>query len=255
MSEAIKALIVDDMPLMRNQLRAMLADFFPEITICGEAGNVPDAVKLILTEQPQIIFLDVEMPGYSGLELVKFIPPNQIQGHIVFITAHADYALNAFELSAIDYLLKPVKIPELIRAVNRVKEQLTLKQHQNYIALKDNLEEANPLEKKLVLRQADAIRFVALKEVAHIKADGPYCHFHLTNGIKETIAKPMGEYERLQHTGYFFRTHRSHLVNITFIDRISKADGGFVVLKDGTEVPLVADKRQHLLDAMERFIA
>lgn len=255
MSNGIKALIVDDMPLMRNQLRAMLGDYFPEIAVCGEAGNVPDAAKLILAEQPHIIFLDVEMPEYSGLELMKFIPPEQITGQIIFITAHSEYALGAFELSAIDFLLKPLKLPDLIRAVNRAKEQITLLQQHTYKALHENLATTNPMDKKLVLRQSDAIRFIALRDIAHVKADGPYSHFHLTNGDKETIAKPMGEYDRLQHTGYFFRTHRSHLVNITFIDRISKADGGFVVLKDGTEVPLVADKRQHLLDAMERFIA
>lgn len=248
-----KALIVDDMPLMRSQLRAILADFFPDIAVCGEAANVPDAVKLILAEQPDIIFLDVEMPEYSGLELVKFIAPEQIKGQIIFITAHSEYALQAFDLSAVDYLLKPLKIADLIRAVNRAKTQLVLEQQQLYQTLKTNQLEEHPLNKTLVLRQAEAIKFIALRDIVYLKADGPYSHFLLSNGGSEIIAKPMAEYERLQLTGYFFRTHRSYLVNITHISKISKADGGAVILKDGTEIPLATDRRPQLVEAMERF--
>lgn len=237
----MKALIVDDENNARLALRGILELHFPEIEVADEAKDLPEAVRKINLLQPDLVFLDIEMPGYSGMELVNFFEPDQVKFKIIFVTAYSDYALQAFEISAIDYLLKPVRKEQIARALEKIFPT-TNSQIQ---ALRDNLSDGN--EKRIGLQLGDGLLFVKLGDLLYLKADGSYTHIYLADGQKLTVTKKLLEYEKLALWGDFMRIHRSHIINLNKISRILKQDGGIVVMCDGEEFSISPEKKQALM--------
>ncbi len=237
----MKVLIVDDETNARLALRGILELHFPEIDIAGEAKDLPEAVRKIHQIQPDVVFLDIEMPGYSGLELVNFFESDQISFKIVFVTAYSEYALQAFEISAIDYLLKPIRKEQIGRAL----EKLTPTSKLQMEALRENLDDA--AHKRIALQLSDGLLFVELNDVLYLVADGSYTHIHLRDGQKLTVTKKLLEYEKLEQWGNFMRIHRSHIINLSMISRILKQDGGIVVMCDGKQFSISNDKKQALM--------
>lgn len=239
------AIIIDDETNARLSLKGMLEEYFTDITIVGEAKDVPDGVKLIHATKPQIVFLDIEMPGHSGLTLLDFFDKTAIDFKIIFVTAYSEYALNAFELAAIDYILKPVKKVDLQRALLRVNDHQT----QQLDVLKINQEPNS--DKKIALNTSQGLLFVHLNEIIYLKADGSYTHIYLTNNRKITVTKRLNEYERLEKVGRFLRIHRSQIINLNHISRILKQDGGTVIMSNSEELSISNEKKQLLLDTLE----
>ncbi|MDP2161634.1 MAG: response regulator [Flavobacterium sp.] len=242
----MNVIIVDDEKNARLALRGILEENFPEVTILDECVDVPSAVKSIHKHQPDLVFLDISMPGYSGLELFKFLDESELNFKVVFVTAYSEYALNAFELSAADYILKPVRLEALQRALNKVKENKT----NNFRVLQENLEE--PQHKKVALQTGDGLTFLLLENILYLKADGSYTHFITTDNKKITVTKKIADFERLEQMGSFLRIHRSHLINYNRIQKIMKQDGGTVVMDNGDLLSISTDKKQQLLDLFER---
>jgi two-component system, LytTR family, response regulator len=242
MEGQIKAIIVDDEVNARLVLKGMLEELYPEVVIAAEAKNIPEAVKAIHKHEPNLVFLDIEMPGHSGLEILEFFDRDNIKFKIIFVTAYSEYAINAFELSAIDYLLKPVRKEHLQRAISRLEPNVT----HNYNTLFNNLYEPN--NKKIVLKTGDGMLFINLDEIIYLKADGSYTNFYLTDGQVILVSKKLIEYERLEQIGRFMRIHRSHIINLNHIKKILKADGGFIVMSNNEELSISMEKRQFLLD-------
>lgn len=242
----MNVIIVDDEKNARLALRGILEENFPEVIILDECVDVPSAVKSIHKHQPDLVFLDISMPGYSGLELFKFLDESELNFKVVFVTAYSEYALNAFELSAADYILKPVRLEALQRALNKVKENKT----NNFRVLQENLEE--PQHKKVALQTGDGLTFLLLENILYLKADGSYTHFITTDNKKITITKKIADFERLEQMGSFLRIHRSHLINYNRIQKIMKQDGGTVVMDNGDLLSISTDKKQQLLDLFER---
>lgn len=242
----MKVIIVDDEKNARLALRGILEENFPEVTILDECIDVPTAVKSIHKHQPDLVFLDISMPGYSGLELFKFLDESEIRFKVVFVTAYSEYAVNAFELSAADYILKPVRLEALQRALNKVKENKI----NNIRVLQENLEE--PHYKKVALQTGDGLTFLLLENILYLKADGSYTHFITTDNKKITVTKKIADFERLEQMGSFLRIHRSHLINYNRIQKIMKQDGGTVVMDNGDMLSISTDKKQQLLDLFER---
>lgn len=240
----MNVLLVDDELNARLALRGILEENFPEITILDECKDDPEAVKSIHKNQPDLVFLDISMPGYSGLELLQFFG-DSINFKIVFVTAYSEYAINAFELSAVDYILKPVKIDALERAINKVKETVG-----NLEILKENL--ANNQPQKLALQTGDGITFLNLDEILYLKADGSYTHFITTSNKRITVSKRLSEYERLEQLGSFLRIHRSHLINYNCIQKFLKQDGGTVVMENGDMLSISNEKKQALMDLFSK---
>ncbi|MDP5077582.1 MAG: response regulator, partial [Nonlabens sp.] len=174
----MKALIIDDEPKAREVLKILLEDHCPEVTEISSAPNLLEGVALIKSELPDLVFLDIEMPQHSGLEITEFIDKDHFNFEIIFTTAYSDYAIQAFQLNAIDYLLKPLRPEKLKQALKRVielrgKTQLT----ERLLELKNSFKEAN--FSKIALPYADGIKFVEFDNIIAIKADGMYTDFHL----------------------------------------------------------------------------
>jgi two-component system LytT family response regulator len=235
----IRAIIIDDEAHARLALRGIITEELQHVEVIDEAKNLPDGVKLIHKHKPDVVLLDIEMPSYSGLQILDFFNTDDIDFKIVFVTAYSQYALNAFQLSAIDYLVKPVQYEDLLRAFSKV--QPTAKE--NMIGLSSLL--SNEVKKKIVLNSNGVQELLELDNIMYIKADGSYCDVVLCDK-KICVTKRLSEFDKLEELGPFLRIHRSHLININFIKKISKADGGSVFMSDHTELSISKEKRPEL---------
>lgn len=245
----MKAIIVDDELNARLSLRGILEENFPNIIIVGESKDVPSAVKAIHEYKPDLVFLDISMPGYSGLELLKFFDESQITFKIIFVTAFSEYAINAFELSAVGYILKPVRVDALEKALHKIMDNSN--NLEKLKALQNNME--NPLEKKVALNTGDGITFLELHDILYLKADGSYTHFYTTNRHRITVAKKISDFERLEAMGNFLRIHRSHIINLGRIQKILKQDGGTVIMENGESLSISADRKATLFEKFQNF--
>ena len=241
----IKAIIVDDEPNARKALRGMLNEQFEEVLVLADCGNVPEAVKMINRFKPDLIFLDIDMPGYSGFELLDFFDEQQIWFKIIFVTAYSEYSLKAFESSAVDYILKPVRLEHMKRALRKVN--INSPSPIQYKVLRDNFNLQN--ERKVVLQTSETIYVVNQDDIIFIQAEGSYTKIvTVSHGIL-TITKKLAEFEYLETDASFFRAHRSYLVNLNHIKRIDKRDF-LLVMSNEAQVQLAQDKKALLI---ERF--
>lgn len=246
----MKVIIVDDELNARLSLRGILEENFPEIQILAESKDVPSAVTCIHEHKPDLVFLDISMPGYSGLELLKFFDESQITFKIIFVTAFSEYAINAFELSAVGYILKPVRVDALKKALNKVI-MVNNNDLEKLKTLQNNME--NPLEKKVALNTGDGITFLELHNILYLKADGSYTHFYTTDRHRITVAKKISDFERLEAMGNFLRIHRSHIVNLSRIQKILKQDGGMVIMENGEMLSISAERKNNLYNKFQDF--
>jgi two-component system LytT family response regulator len=243
--ELIKVIIVDDEPNARKALRGLLNDNFEEIQIVADCSDVPEAVKTINKYKPDLVFLDIDMPGYSGFELLDFFDEEQIWFKIIFVTAYSQHSLKAFESSAVDYILKPVRLEHMRRAIK--KSNFLPSDSIQYKVLRDNLSQQQ--DKKVVLQTSETIYVVNQDDIIFIQAEGSYTKIiTVTHGVL-TITKKLLDFEYLETDGPFFRTHRSYLVNLNHVKKIDKKD--FVlIMSNEAQVHLAQDKKNQLI---ERF--
>jgi two-component system, LytTR family, response regulator len=244
----IKCIIIDDEPLARDFLRTILAENCSEITLVATAEDVLTGVKMIQEHKPEIVFLDVEMPGYSGFQLLDFF--ENIDFQVIFTTAHADYALRAFQVSAVDYILKPIQIEHIIRAVKKANILRGNKSNnENLKVLKDNLQEGKIV--KIALPLGSTLIFVSPEDFMLLSADGSYTNIILTDGRKFLISKKLKEFEDvLKDYPQFFRAHRSHLINMHYVKQFNKSEGGMILMNHDVELPLSKEKKDEFFDKM-----
>ena len=241
------ALIVDDERHARLALRGILEENFANtIQIVGECKDVPEAVRSIHQLRPQIDFLDVEMPEYNGFDLIDFFRPEQIDFKIIFVTAYSEYSLRAFEISAIDYLLKPVRVEHLERALKKIKSNETF-QGINYKTLQENLKE--DVEKKVIIQDAENIFILKFSDIYYLEASGSYTKFYVKDRNPILISKKMAEFEYLEQFPHFFRTHRSFLINIEKIKTVNKKTYA-IEMENGEVISLAQDRKKSLLDKL-----
>lgn len=240
----LNAIIIDDEPRARKLLRSLLEDNVPDITIVDEADDVPSGVKCVHRHKPDVVFLDVEMPGYNGFQLLDFF--EEVNFHIIFTTAYSDYALQAFSVSAIDYLLKPIQIEQLQRAVEKVKVQSRSQQKELYDTLKSNV--SGKGIQKIALPVSNGLRFVPVEEIIYLQADGAYTHFKLKDRTEVMVSKKIKEFEDALTAGKrFFRPHRSYIVNLDCIQQYVKSEGGYLLMDNGDQVSLSREMRDDFL--------
>ena len=243
----MKAIIIDDEQRARNLLKILLEENCPEITEIITAENLLEGVAKIKSEAPAMVFLDIEMPEHSGLEIMNFIDQETLDFEIIFTTAYGDHALQAFELAAIDYLLKPLRATQVKKAVDKCialmgKSQLSLK-------LQELKESLSLVEfKKIGLPVADGIKFIELKNIISFEADGMYTTVDTTTEGKILISKPIKYFANLlAKVPYFYKPHRSFLINLRFIKQYVKSDGGYMILDNGKTVSISKEKREEFL--------
>lgn len=246
----IRALIIDDETKARRILKTLLEDHCPTIEVIGLADDVPNGVKLINKEEPDLIFLDIEMPGYSGFQLLDFF--EEINFNIIFTTAYSEYALKAFEVSAVDYLLKPIQIDQLVRAVSRLEQKLSGKSKEKLEALKENVKEESEF-KRIALPVADGLRFARADEILYLKADSSYTHIYLNTAEEILVSKTLKEFEKILINPCFMRVHRSFIVNLNNVKQYVRSEGGHLIMDNGDTVFFSRDKKEELLQAFKQM--
>jgi two-component system, LytTR family, response regulator len=247
----LRAVIIDDSSQARKLLRLMLLELSPEVKVLGEAEEVEEGLRLIDREKPDAIFLDIEMPGKSGLQLAEILLEKGFKGNVVFTTAYNAYAIKAFRLSAIDYLLKPIQEEQLLEAVEKLKEEKQNRDNANRLkALSENLqEERNDV---LCIPTQNGFEYLPVSEVEYLEADGSYVNIYCTNNRCKTVSKNLKYFETaLSDCSNFIRPHRSYLVNLDYVTNYSKSDGGFLVLKRNVQIPVSRERRQAVQDILK----
>ncbi|MCE2712367.1 MAG: LytTR family DNA-binding domain-containing protein [Cryomorphaceae bacterium] len=246
-----KAVIIDDSSQARKLLKLMLLELAPEVTLVGEAENVDEGLKLIENEQPDAVFLDIEMPGKTGIQLAEILLERNFKGNVVFTTAYNAYAIKAFRLSAIDYLLKPIQEDQLTEAVKKLKEEKKNRDNQSRLnALSENLrEERNEM---LCIPSQSGFEYLPVSEIEYLEADGSYVKIYCINNRSLTVSKNLKYFENaLADCTNFIRPHRSFLVNIDYVTNYSKSDGGFLVLKRNVQIPVSRERKQAIQEILK----
>lgn len=245
----MRAIIVDDETKARQLLRAMLTDLCPEVQVVAECDDLPNGVKAIKRHSPELVFLDIEMPGHSGLELLDFFNDDEVNFDIVFTTAYDHYALQAFKLSAVDYLLKPISPDELVSTVSRVRSTRdrgltrlqTLRGHLG-------MDTGRP---KLAVQKVNGTRFVDHSDILYLKGERAYTTIHLRDGSSIMASRNLRHFEGLlADNPVFFRCHRSYIINLGCVVEHVKSDGGYLELEGKVRVSLSPDKVNEFTDRL-----
>ncbi len=251
----MKVLIIDNDSSIREGLVALLKKLCPNVTVVNEATGVVSGLEAIDKLMPDVVFLDVEMDDGTGFDLIQKLGSYNFQ--LVFITAHNKYAVNAFKLSAIDFLLKPIDPMELVVSVNKASSQLKNKDLEKQIKLlEESLQNRNNIkgqDKKIALNDGNSIHYINVSDIIYCKADGSYTVFYLISARKIMVSKLLKEYEELLEDFGFLRTHHSYLINMKKINKFDKSDGGQLILEESHSVPVSARKREQVLDILSRI--
>ena len=228
----------------------MIESFHPGIETFPLGESVESGLKVIEEIQPDLVFLDIQMPDGTGFDLLKMIPQKNFE--VIFITAHEEFAIKAIRFSALDYILKPVDPDELKQAVLRAVENIDHKKEESqFEALNLNMQPAQ--KRRLVLKTQESVHVVDLEKIIRCEADRNYTSFFLTEGKKILVSKTLKDYETLLSGHNFLRVQQSHLINLDYVDRYDKGNGGSVVMKDGSEVPLSPAKRDIFFKILENL--
>lgn len=248
----MKAIIIDDNNNARIALKSDLEDYCPEINIIGEADGVDSAYKITKDLAPELIFLDIRMGDGTGFDfLEKFKPTNSIPFKVIFTTAYDEFALKAFKYAAVDYLLKPIDSESLIHAVNRV---LALSKSQNDSKLEALLKHiSKPSVNKISLAESDRIHVVSIENIIRCESDKNYTTFYLIDNKKITVSKTIKEYDLMLSESNFLRVHHSHLVNLNQVKEVVKVDGPYLLMNDGSTVPVSSRKKEMLFQKMKEM--
>jgi two-component system LytT family response regulator len=253
----IGAIIVDDELKNQVMLEKMLEKCHYKIKLLGKAFSVAEARLLIEEHQPRLVFLDVEMPGGNGFTLLESLTNPSFD--VVFTTAHDSYALKAFKYAAADYLLKPINYKELLDSLKRLitkyenesEPKSEQEQQASFEVLKNSFTDDFSFT-KIALPSSDGLDFVELDNIIRCEADRSYCNFYLTDNSKVLVSKSLKEFEDLLEEAGFFRVHKSNMINLKHIKKYVRGTGGYVVMKDDTQVTVSARRKDLLLSLLSK---
>lgn len=239
----ISAAIIDDEEILCDALEVQLKAYCPEIKIVFKCSDPLKADQMISQYSPEIVFLDIEMPGLTGLELLGKFPSPLF--HVIFVTAHDKFALKAFKFSAVDYLLKPVETQDLIEAVGKAKNRVSHDPPQLNVLLK-MVQEMRPNQelKRVALPTANEIVIVAVDEIVFCEGDGNYTKVIMTNGSRIILSKTLKILEDFLDDRVFFRIHNAYLININHIRKVNRRDGGSILMDNNADLPMSRYRRQ-----------
>lgn len=247
----MNAILVDDELDGVRTLQRLLAKHCPQVKVLTACHNANDAEAAIETLNPDVVFLDIQMPGKTGLELLTEIGARTFE--VVFITAYNEYMLQALQFSAADYLLKPVDEDRLVEAVNRVAQKLAAnKKEERDQALLHNLHHAGkPEQMRLCLPTLKGFIVLKLEEIVYCEAERSYTIFHLENKKTVTVSRPLIDYDALLKDTPFLRIHKSFLINLYHVREYVRGEGGTVILADGTELEVSRRKKDFFISRMK----
>ncbi len=241
------AIIVDDEPKLREVLKIKLDKFCKNINVLAEAENIDEAEKLLKVYNPDILFLDISMPGGNGFDLIARL--SDINFQLIFITGHNEYALDALKISAVDYILKPIKTDELVSAIQKAAIKIeSEKKSENYKILKHNLNLVGNQNTKVAIPGGDAYDFVEISDIVRCEGWNKYTKVFLKNGKTIVSSYYIGLFKEMLENYGFYTTHKSHLINTNYISRYLKE--GVIIMSDESQVPLARRRKDEFLNSI-----
>ncbi len=245
----LRVVIVEDELHSRETLKNLVNEYCDQVEIVALAGGLKEGVQAIQNEQPDLVFLDIEMPNGTGFDLLEKI--QHLNFEVIFTTAFEHYALKAIKFSAIDYLLKPIDIEELQAAVGKVQQKKKSNQNKNLETLISNLNVKSNREQTISLSTSEGFEFIPVAEIIFCEANGSYTNFHLKGNKKLLVSKHLKEYENLLSEHNFMRVHNSFLINLIEVKKYVKAEGGYIVMKNEAMVNISNKKKDEFLHQMK----
>jgi len=247
----MKAILIDDEISNLENLRTLLEKHCPQVSIIATAQNITDAVDIIEKYSPDLVFLDIQMGEQTGFDVLKILPTRNFE--VIFVTAYDQYGIQAVKFAALDYLLKPIDIEELINAVNKAGHKLAAQiQNIQLDFLLQQLKKPETNVSKIALQMQSEIRYVALSEIIRCEADNTYTRFFLSSNEKILVSKSLKEYADLLRPSGFLRTHQSHLVNPKYVKSWLKEDGGVLLLTSGEKIPVSKPNKDTVKQALQQ---
>ena len=228
--------IIDDDQLARRGLKRILELHFKEIEVVGEADSVSSGLSIINELDPDLVFLDIEMPDGTGFRLIEQLP--KVDFKLVFTTSYSDYAITAFKYSAFDYIVKPVLIENVRSTISRISDIPVFNEKQRLEALKQNLSRGIDDDQTIALPEMNGFTIVKVKDIVRCEGERNYSRIFFNNGNSVLVSRTLLEFDNLLAPHGFFRIHRSHLINLKSVNRYLKTDGGVVEMTDRTQLPV-----------------
>lgn len=242
----MRAIIIDDEPHCRNVIERILENHCPDITVVASCEDGVAGLKAILKLQPDIVFLDVEMPQMNGLQMLEALGKEDLKFTLIFTTAYDKFAVQAFKFSAFDYLLKPIDDTELVAAIQKLECATTPAAQVQH--LRENLN-ANGLYNKLTIATSRGITFIELADIVALEADSNYSKIYLISGETVLASKTLGYFDDLlSDRPQFFRTHKQYIINLSYIKEYLSGDNNIVLLRNGLHIKLARTRRQAFLE-------
>jgi two-component system, LytTR family, response regulator len=243
------AIIIEDEPHAANLLEQMLESIAPFVTVVDKCPDLPTGVRSIKRLVPDIVFLDIELPIYDGTQLLEFFNPEEIIFHIIFITASNQYAIRAFEMNAVDYLMKPLQEDKLENALKKLRQKKAGDEVERIKALKQAFQ-AGTIE-KMIVPLSNGYEIIKLSSIVYFKAEGSYTMLHFSGGKQLLVSKNLKHFENmLSGMNNYLRAHRSYLVNIDYVKKITYKNGGELVMEDNSELPVSAEKVEKIIELL-----
>jgi two-component system LytT family response regulator len=242
--EKLKAVIVDDEKLSRENLKSLIGEYCQNIEVIGEANSVKTANSKILELEPDVLFLDINMPRQSGFDLLQSLPDKDFM--VVFVTAHNEYGIQAVKVNAVDYLLKPIDINELKSAEKKLLQRRNLKEephlHNNYEGYK-----------KIIVNHSQGFSIIDIENIVRLEASRNYTKIYLNDETEITSSKNLKEFEDILNNKTFCRIHKSHLINLKYLKEYSNLDGGTAIMSDNSRIVISRRRFQEFLDKLRDF--
>lgn len=248
----INCIIIDDEQMNIKLLQNMLEMHCRQVNVVGASSCAKNGLQMIQELQPQIVFLDVEMPHMNGFDLLQKLEP--VSFDVIFVTAYSHYAVEAFEHHATGYITKPINTEKLVSAVNTAIKRVEEKRiNKNLFSLlEQNTKQATP--DKIPLSTTNGLLFVKIADVMYCESNGNYTHFFLCDEKKIVVSRQLGEYEKLLPEINFTRIHDKYIINLNYIKEYIKGSGGEVVLENGKEIPVATRRKEDFLARFEKWI-
>lgn len=243
--QKIKSVIVEDEPAAREALKNYLSKYCPQIEVTGEAQNCKEAIPLLHELQPQLVFLDVEMPFGNAFDVLEGC--RDLYFETIFVTAFSEYSLRALNQSAAYYLLKPVSIEELILAVNKVQQHIVNREiiNRNRVLI-ENFRESRPEKQQVILPTLEGFEVVKMEDIVRLQGNGNFTDIYLRNKTKKMVCRFLKHFSEILPYP-FIRVHKSHIINSSFVKAYHKNSGGYIVLEDNTEIEVSPTYKEEFL--------
>lgn len=241
----LRAILVDDELSSLQNLTQKIAKFCPNVSVVASSRDPEEALELIRQHQPDVVFLDIEMPGMTGLRMVEKLEGSNAE--IIFTTAYDHYAVDAIRISAFDYLTKPIALKDLQKTVERLSQRTRSYTKDKMETLRTSLAPTKSQEEKLAVPTGDGLEFIPIKNIIHIESSSNYSKIFLMEGSKILVTKQLGEFEEMLQPYHFFRIHNSHLINLLHVKKYSRGEGGQVTMQNDDIIDISRRKKEEFL--------